>query len=125
MSDQDGWHLVGTTGEITEDVPKQVKIGDTLVGLFRVGDEILAIHDVCTHEFACLTDGWVEGDTVECPLRERAFFVGERYSIADIALYAYTHVAHEGDFDLGSYHAVGAWLEHVRGQPSYIPITQG
>ena len=58
-------------------------------------------------------------------LRERAFFVGERYSIADIALYAYTHVAHEGDFDLGSYHAVGAWLERVRGQPSYIPITQG
>ncbi len=73
MSDQDGWHLVGTTGEITEDEPKQVKIGDVLVGLFRVGDEILAIHDVCTHEFACLTDGWVEGDTVECPLHQARF----------------------------------------------------
>jgi len=48
-----------------------------------------------------------------------------RYTIADIALYAYTHVAHEGGFDLEPYPAVRAWLARVRSQPRHIPITQG
>jgi glutathione S-transferase len=58
-------------------------------------------------------------------LATRAFFVGDRYSIADIALYAYTHVAHEGGFDLGPYVHVRAWLARVAAQPGHIPITQG
>ena len=62
---------------------------------------------------------------MERHLDERAFFVADRYSISDIALYAYTHVAHEGGFDLSGYPAVRAWLERVRTQPGHIPITQG
>ena len=58
-------------------------------------------------------------------LRERRFFVAERYSIADIALYAYTHVAHEGGFDLSPFPALGAWLARVRAQDRHIPINQG
>ena len=58
-------------------------------------------------------------------LSERAFFVGERYSIADIALYAYTHVAEEGGFELAPYPAVLAWCQRVAGQPGHLPITQG
>ena len=58
-------------------------------------------------------------------LRGRRFFVGESYSVADIALYAYTHVADEGGFDLEPYPAVGAWLERVRAQPGHVPITRG
>jgi glutathione S-transferase len=58
-------------------------------------------------------------------LRGRRFFVGESYSIADIALYAYTHVADEGGFDLEPYPAVRAWLERVRAQPGHVPITRG
>jgi glutathione S-transferase len=58
-------------------------------------------------------------------LASRRFFVGERYTIADIALYAYTHVAHEGGFELGGYPAIGAWLERVRIQPGHVPITAG
>ena len=50
------------------------------------------------------------------------FLVGERYSIADIALYAYTHVAHEGDFDLAPYSAIRSWLERVASQPGHVPI---
>jgi glutathione S-transferase len=50
--------------------------------------------------------------------------LAERYTIADIALYAYTHVAHEGGFDLAPYQAVRAWLERVRAQPRHVPITQ-
>jgi len=53
-------------------------------------------------------------------LQARAFFVGERYSIADIALYAYTHEAHEGGFDLSAYPAVVAWLQRVRQQPGHV-----
>jgi glutathione S-transferase len=55
----------------------------------------------------------------------REFFVGGRYSIADIALYAYTHVAHEGGFDLATYPAIRQWLARVKSQPQHIPITRG
>jgi glutathione S-transferase len=50
------------------------------------------------------------------------YFVGDCYSIADISLYAYTHVAHEGGFDLSRYPAVAAWLDRVAAQPGYIRI---
>jgi glutathione S-transferase len=53
------------------------------------------------------------------------YLVGGRYSVADIALYAYTHVADEGGFDLDGFPAILAWLERVSSQPKYIPITQG
>src|SRR5215210_1810277 len=58
-------------------------------------------------------------------LRNNDFFVGDRYSVADIALYAYTHVSDEGGFDLEGFPAVRAWLERVSSQPGYIPITWG
>ena len=61
---------------------------------------------------------------METHLHLRDFFVGGCYSIADIALYAYTHVAHEGGFDLAPYPAVNAWLERVRAQPNHIRITK-
>jgi glutathione S-transferase len=60
---------------------------------------------------------------MESHLEDRTFLVGERYTIADIALYAYTHVAEEGGFDLESYPAIRAWLGRVAAQPGHIPIT--
>jgi glutathione S-transferase len=60
---------------------------------------------------------------MEDHLRERRFFVGERYTIADIALYAYTHVAGEGGFDLAPFPAVRAWLARVAAQPGHLTIT--
>jgi glutathione S-transferase len=62
---------------------------------------------------------------MEGHLERNDYFVGGRYSVADIALYAYTHVADEGGFDLGGYPAILAWLERVSSQPGYIPITRG
>jgi glutathione S-transferase len=62
---------------------------------------------------------------MERHLKDREFFVGDRYSIADIALYAYTHVADEGGFDLGSFPSINAWLERVTAQPQHVPITWG
>jgi len=60
---------------------------------------------------------------MESHLRSNPYFVGNRYSIADIALYAYTHVADEAQLDLEPYPAVRAWLARVASQPKYIPIT--
>ena len=71
------------------------------------------------------TLGYAALDVMEGHLTDRSFFVGERYSIADIALYAYTHVAEEGGFALSRFTAVRAWLERIRAQPRHIPITQG
>jgi len=53
----------------------------------------------------------------------REFLVGDRYSIADIGLFAYTHVAPEGGFPLDPYPAIRAWLERVAAQPGHILIT--
>jgi glutathione S-transferase len=61
---------------------------------------------------------------MESHLRTRDWFVGNRYSIADIALYAYTHVAHEGGFDLKEYPSIRHWLGRVKDQPRHIAITQ-
>jgi glutathione S-transferase len=68
--------------------------------------------------------GYAALDVMERHLAARRFFVGEAYSIADIALFAYTHVADEGGFDLARYPAVRRWLERVRQEPRHIPITQ-
>ena len=60
---------------------------------------------------------------MEQHLARSDFFVGERYSIADIALYAYTHVAPEGGFNLHDFPALRAWLDRVAAQPGHISIN--
>ena len=59
---------------------------------------------------------------METHLTERSFLVDERYTIADIGLYAYTHVAHEGGFDLSRFPAVQAWLQRVKAQPDHVTM---
>ncbi|MGH3027008.1 MAG: glutathione S-transferase family protein [Gaiellaceae bacterium] len=67
--------------------------------------------------------GYLAFDAMESHLAGHDYLAAERYTIADIALYAYTHVAHEGGFDLGGYPAIAAWIERVASQPHHIPIT--
>jgi glutathione S-transferase len=67
--------------------------------------------------------GYLAFDAMESHLAGHDYLAAERYTIADIALYAYTHVAHEGGFDMGGYPAIAAWLERVASQPGHIPIT--
>jgi len=62
-------------------------------------------------------------DVMESHLASNDFFVADQYSIADIALYAYTHVAHEGGYDLAVYGSVSAWLDRIAAQPGHILIT--
>jgi glutathione S-transferase len=61
-------------------------------------------------------------EAMERHLSHRSFLVGDRYTIADIALYAYTHVAPEGRFDLHPYAAVRDWLSRVAAEPGHIAI---
>jgi len=60
---------------------------------------------------------------MDAHLTDHPYFVGERYTIADIALYAYTHVAPEGGFELEPYPAIRTWLQRVMGQPGHVGIT--
>jgi glutathione S-transferase len=60
---------------------------------------------------------------MELHLDGRLFLVGEGMTLADIALYAYTHVANEGGFDLAAYPAIRAWLDSVAAEPGHVPIT--
>ncbi len=59
---------------------------------------------------------------MEQHLRREPFFAGGRYSVADIALFAYTQSAGEFGFDLKKYPAIGAWLDRVRAQPRFVPL---
>jgi glutathione S-transferase len=61
-------------------------------------------------------------DAMEKHLAGREYLVGARYSLADISLYAYTHVAGEGGFDLARYPVISAWLRRVAAQPGHITI---
>ena len=65
--------------------------------------------------------GWAALKIMEDHLSKNDFFVGD-YSIADIALFAYTHVAHEGGFPLDSFSKIRAWIERVKMQSRYVPM---
>ncbi|PAU63993.1 glutathione S-transferase family protein [Pseudomonas indica] len=61
-------------------------------------------------------------DVMERQLLRTPYLVGDRYSIADVALYAYTHVAHEGDIDLQGYPAICAWMDRVASHPRHVTM---
>ncbi|MDX6450602.1 MAG: glutathione S-transferase [Gaiellaceae bacterium] len=61
-------------------------------------------------------------DALERHLDGRSWLVGDGMTLADIALYAYTHVADEAGFELGRYPAVGAWLERLANEPGHVTI---
>ena len=60
---------------------------------------------------------------MERHLDGRPYLVGDGLTLADVALYAYTHVADEGGFALGDYPAIRAWLARVAAEPGHVPIT--
>ena len=61
-------------------------------------------------------------DKMEGYLADHDWFVGESLTLADIALYAYTHVAHEGGFELEPYAAIRRWLDRVAAEPGHVAI---
>jgi glutathione S-transferase len=67
--------------------------------------------------------GYAALDVMEKHLATRRFFVDETFGLADVALYAYTHVAHEGEFDLSKYASVNAWMARVAALPGHVTIA--
>ncbi|WP_407297116.1 glutathione S-transferase family protein [Stutzerimonas zhaodongensis] len=73
---------------------------------------------------AKLLDGYRALDVMEQQLDRTQYLVGDRYTIADVALYAYTHVAEEGGFSLADYPAIQAWLMRVEAHPRHVAMYQ-
>ena len=72
-------------------------------------------------------EDWMENGyralgVMEMHLASRRFFAADRFTIADIALYAYTHVAHQCDFDLARFPAIRAWLDRVAAEPGHVAM---
>ncbi|WP_263143515.1 glutathione S-transferase family protein [Pseudomonas sp. RIT-PI-AD] len=65
-------------------------------------------------------EGYKALRVMEQQLERTPYLVGDRYSIADIALYAYTHVAHEGGFDLSGFPAIRRWIDRVASHPRHV-----
>jgi glutathione S-transferase len=85
---------------------------------------VLKQPDKVTH----LIDYWRELgyqalDTMEEHLTNHSFFVNDCYTIADIALYAYTHIASEGGYNMSKYSAIQSWCERVKVQPNYLAMA--
>jgi glutathione S-transferase len=69
-----------------------------------------------------MEEGYRALAVMEKHLKDRSFFVGDHYTIADIALYAYTHVAHECDYDLAAFPAIRDWLGRMAAQPGHVAM---
>ncbi len=67
------WHAVAKLSELEDEEPEHSRIGDTLVCVVKLEDDIYAINDVCTHEFALLSEGFVDDGEIECPLHQARF----------------------------------------------------
>lgn len=72
---------------------------------------------------AAMPRGYAALDVMEQQLAKTAFLVGQTYSIADIALFAYTHVAHQGGYVLDGYPRIREWLARVEAQPGYVAMA--
>ena len=70
---EENWHEVANTTEINPDDPKKVNIGGEEIALYNGDGEIYASHNICTHAFASMADGFQEGREIECPLHEGRF----------------------------------------------------
>src|SRR5258708_4575020 len=71
-----------------------------------------------------MEEGYRSLRVMENHLAHHRYFAADRYTIADIALYAYTHVAHECDFDLTTFPAIGDWLDRMAAQPGHFRLEQ-
>ena len=69
-----------------------------------------------------MEEGYRSLAVMENHLKHHRYFVGERYSVADIALYAYAHLAHTCDYDLTTFPEIRAWLDRVAALPGYVPM---
>jgi glutathione S-transferase len=71
-----------------------------------------------------MEEGYRTLGVMENHLKQNRYFAADRYTVADIALYAYTHLAHECDFDIASFPTIRAWLDRIASEPGYVPMLK-
>jgi NAD(P)H-dependent nitrite reductase small subunit len=76
MQDADGWQRVAALADLAADAAFPAKLGNRRIALYRLAGKVHALDDVCTHALALLSQGFIEGRAVECPLH------GARFDIA-------------------------------------------
>jgi nitrite reductase/ring-hydroxylating ferredoxin subunit len=101
------WKHLCAVSKLSEEEPLGFKVGDQRVALYMVGDEIFATDDVCSHAFALLSTGFLEGHVVECPLH------GAMFDVRD------------GKCRSGAYHDIRAFKVKIRDSEVYVHLDQG
>ena len=95
------------------------------IAVARFIKKYLGLPEARRDEFESKQAGGVKAlQVMEHQLQASPYLTGANYTVADISLYAYTHVAHEGGFSLEAYPAVSAWLERVKAQPGHVTMEQ-
>jgi 3-phenylpropionate/trans-cinnamate dioxygenase ferredoxin component len=69
------WHRLASLSDVRDGEGFPAELGELSIALYRVNGQIHAVDDVCTHEFAVLSQGFLEGGTIECPLHAAQFDV--------------------------------------------------
>ncbi|MBX9701387.1 MAG: non-heme iron oxygenase ferredoxin subunit [Acetobacteraceae bacterium] len=67
------WHRVAAEADLKPETPLGIRIGDVQIAVVRLADGIFAVNDVCTHEYALLSEGFCEDGKLECPLHQACF----------------------------------------------------
>lgn len=67
------WHRVAKQGDVGDGTVVEVEVGEQQIALYRVEGELFATDNICTHAFACLHEGYLDGHTIECPLHQGIF----------------------------------------------------
>lgn len=101
------WKHVCAVSKLSDGEPLGFKLGDQRVALYRVDDEIFATADVCSHAFALLSTGFLEGHVVECPLH------GAMFDVRD------------GKCRSGAYHDIKAFKVEIRDGEIYVHLDRG
>jgi 3-phenylpropionate/trans-cinnamate dioxygenase ferredoxin subunit len=73
MSSEEGWRRIAAVTQLRDDEAFPAKLGDVPIALYRLDGRVFAIDDVCTHAFALLSQGFLEGRVIECPLHQATF----------------------------------------------------
>ncbi|WPB57164.1 non-heme iron oxygenase ferredoxin subunit [Xylophilus sp. GOD-11R] len=69
------WHPIAKTDEVDAGESLQVKVGDDPIAIYNLDGTFYATHDICTHAHAHLSDGYIDGDCIECPLHAGVFHI--------------------------------------------------
>src|SRR6516225_331269 len=112
------WHLVSRTPLRPEHrIDRNIGAAYFWLALVKGGRELQqhALED-------WMEEGYRSLAVMENHLKHHRYFVGDRYSVADIALYAYAHLAHACDYELTTFPEIRAWLERVAAQPGYVSM---